>query len=690
MALTMHVVFKTHLDVGFTHFAAVVKRRYFDHFIPTALAIARELRQAGGQDRFVWTTGSWILYEYLEQADPAGRKAAEAGILAGDLRWHGLPFTVHSELMDQDLFRYGLSLSRELDRRFGVQTVAAKMTDVPGHTRGVVPLMAEAGLKFLHIGVNHASSAPTVPDVFRWREPDSRSEIMVMYHKAAYGSVTTVDGLDHALAFAHTGDNQGPQSRAQIVEELARLRAEYPAYQVRASTLDAFAQELDSVRGSLPVVEQEIGDTWVYGTASYPSMVAEFRELQRLRSRWLKEGGAAVGDPSFERFSRQLLSVPEHTWGVDQKMYLADYRNYSRKDFERARALDTVVDGIPDELSSARGFAHEGVVQSYRLMEASWLEHRAYLERARAALRGTPLGAEADRAAAACHPTKPTADRPVPALALQKGFDLRHFTARISPVNGALISLVEKETGRDWASPAHPLGLFRYQTFSSGDYDRFYKEYVRNLDEPGTYAWAAPDYGRLGLKPEHSESAISKPKVVRVRRSEDTFVVELLLPARPRSRYGAPAEVTVCYRFPRQAPTLEVEVSWFGKPANRMPEASWFSFSPVVRDPSGWRMEKLGHWVSPLDVVGHGNRYLHGVGEGVRIQDGAGRLVIESQDAHLASPGEPRALRFDDALPPLAGGMHFCLHANLFGTNFPLWYGEDGRFRFRLRFERSQ
>jgi hypothetical protein len=69
------------------------------------------------------------------------------------------------------------------------------------------------------------------------------------------------------------------------------------------------------------------------------------------------------------------------------------------------------------------------------------------------------------------------------------------------------------------------------------------------------------------------------------------------------------------------------------------------------------------------------------------VTSGASRLSIESLDAHLVSPGEPRLLRFDDALPRLVGGMHFCLHANVWGTNFPLWYEDDARFRFRLRFQ---
>jgi len=43
-------------------------------------------------------------------------------------------------------------------------------------------------------------------------------------------------------------------------------------------------------------------------------------------------------------------------------------------------------------------------------------------------------------------------------------------------------------------------------------------------------------------------------------------------------------------------------------------------------------------------------------------------------------------LNFNNDLPDLSQGMHFNLHNNLWGTNFPMWFEEDCRFRFILRF----
>src|SRR5215471_2799826 len=70
------VLFKCHLDVGFTDTQAAVMRKYFDEYFPQAMKMAAAMRQSGS-DRYTWTTGSWIFYEYLEQASPGERRLVE-------------------------------------------------------------------------------------------------------------------------------------------------------------------------------------------------------------------------------------------------------------------------------------------------------------------------------------------------------------------------------------------------------------------------------------------------------------------------------------------------------------------------------------------------------------------------------------------------------------------------------------
>ena len=144
------VIFKTHLDVGFTDFSSVVTKRYVEEFIPKAIAVSEKLQADGSGERYVWTTGAWLVEKYRKEAPAADVARLERAIKRGDIVWNAVPYTFESETMTADLFTTSLKLSQKLDKLYGKRTIAAKMTDVPGHTRSIVTPLYDAGVRFLH------------------------------------------------------------------------------------------------------------------------------------------------------------------------------------------------------------------------------------------------------------------------------------------------------------------------------------------------------------------------------------------------------------------------------------------------------------------------------------------------------------------------------------------------------------
>lgn len=664
MVKNIHLIFKTHLDVGFTDYASVVVANYFSKYIPASLRVAREMREAGKPERFIWTTGSWLIYEYLEQAAPAARSEMEDAILRGEIAWHALPFTTHTELEDVELFRFGLSLAKRLDERFGRKTIAAKLTDVPGHTRGIVPLMAEAGIKFLHIGVNPGSTVPKVPPLFRWQD-ESSAELMVMY-ESGYGSAFEIQGMEDALAFGHTSDNMGPQSPEEVLEVYRDKRSLFPGANVFASTLDKFAEKLEVVRSTLPVLDAEIGDTWIHGVGSDPIKVSRYRELLRLRLQWLKEKKADYMDARFFNFNRKLMLVPEHTWGMDEKTHLDDHDAYSADSFRKARSKP-----------------------SFKKFESSWVEKRAYIHNAVNALEDSPLAAEARQRLEEIRPRLPDLSQwqavadtdvrlvnPLVELHFDKG------TAEIT-------SFHDLKNDQDWCSSTKRLGSYSYQTFSSGDYERFIKQYI--LPSMQTSGWAIEDFGKPGLEKANPAGRLWKTEVTGVYRRDDGESSNLLFrmnfEEEAVEEYGAPAKTYIKYSLRKNDKRVSIELQWFKKAPCRMPEALWFSFVPEPKAGMEWEMEKLGKWISPLSVVENGNRHLHAVGRGVRLGTKQHALLISPLDSALVAPGKRSLLDFNNDQPDLSQGMHFCLLNNLWGTNFPMWFEEDCRFRFEIEFK---
>jgi hypothetical protein len=282
------VMFKCHLDVGFVDTQANIIRKYFTEFFPRAMDIAAQMRQ-GGTDRYVWTTGSWLVYQYLEQASPAGRRRMEQAIRNGDIAWHAIPFTWQTELMDASLIAGALGLSESLDRRFGRKTTGAKMTDVPGHTRALIAPLAAHGVKFLDIGVNSASTPPDVPAIFQWTDTAGHS-LVVMYHHTSYGGIVKIPGSDLAVDVEMRDDNTGPHTVEEIRKIYADLRRQFPNASIEATNLSAIAEAVEPHRSNFPGVTQEIGDTWIYGVPSDPLKVARYREVARVRSEWIGKG----------------------------------------------------------------------------------------------------------------------------------------------------------------------------------------------------------------------------------------------------------------------------------------------------------------------------------------------------------------------------------------------------------------
>src|ERR1700722_6264941 len=107
------VMFKCHFDAGFADTQAAMVHRYFAEYFPQAMDLASQLRRSGSH-RYVWTTGSWLLYEYLEQATPEQRARMESAISLGDIAWHALPFSWQSEMMDESMISGSIGLSRAL------------------------------------------------------------------------------------------------------------------------------------------------------------------------------------------------------------------------------------------------------------------------------------------------------------------------------------------------------------------------------------------------------------------------------------------------------------------------------------------------------------------------------------------------------------------------------------------------
>ena len=94
---TVHVVFMTHLDVGFTLLARDVCEEYFFKHFPNGIALSEELKAMGGPAQYAVTSHPWLIQEYLDGATQCARTPRNASqiqlmvdAISNDyVRWHG-------------------------------------------------------------------------------------------------------------------------------------------------------------------------------------------------------------------------------------------------------------------------------------------------------------------------------------------------------------------------------------------------------------------------------------------------------------------------------------------------------------------------------------------------------------------------------------------------------------------------
>jgi hypothetical protein len=359
-----------------------IVNRYFDQFIPQAIALAEEGRRNG--TAYTYMTQSWVASLYLDceragMLSWPGSGAAKAGLPTlhcpnassvaafkaalqrGDIFLHAFPHDGEASYYpDSSLFESALEIAERLAKEVGfAPPISVSQRDVPGWTRAALPLLQKHGIVGLSFGAGTPPGKPDVPPLCVWRDEASGAEVVLTY-ETGYGGDSTVFVLPNgvALAVAWQGDNTGPAPLEDVAGFYAQVKQKYPGAHVSASTFDEFFKVANepAVKAQLPVVTEEIGDGWLYGVpsdreclslslvhfslarvcsdylilsppaiAALPSVAlknAQFREASRQRLACLQSGTCDAASPAMRAFDRLLIKVPEHTWGVAQSWFL--------------------------------------------------------------------------------------------------------------------------------------------------------------------------------------------------------------------------------------------------------------------------------------------------------------------------------------------------------------------------------
>ena len=268
------IVYATHYDIGYTALASEVIERYRTQMIDQALRVIDQYKALPKHEQFVWSIPGWPMEQMLWPGQAAARRhQIEAALRAGNLAVHALPFSVQNETAElEDLVR-GLHFSSDIARRFNLPLPrGGKTADVPDHVWELPTVLHNAGIDFLHIGVNDATTPAKVPMLFWWEGPDG-SRLLTMLSDR-YGSPQNPPPAwpYSAWLYVHmTYDNQGPPSPDTLQRDLDYYKQHYPGATVKVGQFSDFFNALKPEDlGEVPVVRADMPDCWTYGFMSSP------------------------------------------------------------------------------------------------------------------------------------------------------------------------------------------------------------------------------------------------------------------------------------------------------------------------------------------------------------------------------------------------------------------------------------
>lgn len=90
------LVFKTHFDIGFTDLASNVIDQYAGSMLEQVIETCKGTQKLGKR-HFVWTMPAWPLWHIVNHSEPKLRKELDELIENGQVVWHALPFTSHTD-----------------------------------------------------------------------------------------------------------------------------------------------------------------------------------------------------------------------------------------------------------------------------------------------------------------------------------------------------------------------------------------------------------------------------------------------------------------------------------------------------------------------------------------------------------------------------------------------------------------
>ncbi len=347
--INVHLIHHTHLDIGYTHHQEEVERLQWQH-LEDALRLGAASADYPEGARFIWNPeGLWAVESYLANHGPEENERLREGIRRGWVRLDALFANLLTGIASSEGLMHGLAAARRLSAWSGVPIESAMLSDIPGFTWGLVPVLARHGIKYLSIGPNFGHRIGLFLDdlgdrPFYWASPSGGERVLTWVSGAGYsmfhsglGYSKITKALDEESVFKYVeqletsgypydivqlryniGSDNGPPD-PNLADAVRAWNERYVSPRLVISDVSRTFREFEARYGDgLPVYSGDLTGYWEDGAASS----ARETGLARQTAESLVQAealaamlGAAVPRDEVYKAWRNLLLFYEHTWG---------------------------------------------------------------------------------------------------------------------------------------------------------------------------------------------------------------------------------------------------------------------------------------------------------------------------------------------------------------------------------------
>lgn len=720
------VVFKMHVDVGYTNWAEGVLQQYCDHMLEETLRSIDETSNLPKSEQFVWTIPSWPLKYMLENCSDENKIRLEKAVQEERIIPHALPVTYETEASDLENLVRGLSYASQINRSFGLPLPRdAKLTDVPSHSRLLPTLLKNAGIDFLHIGCNPGSASPNVPNLFWWQGPDG-SRLLTFYWAQYYGSgILPPEGWPHKtwLAMIHTHENSGAPTPEEVAELLKTAREKLPEVNIKIGHLSDFYDLLMKEDPKLPLITGDMPDTWIHGYMSMPRETKLSKMLQRETynteilntqlNQWL--GTNRSIESYIDDAVENMILYDEHTFGVamthgDQhKWTYGDEfkinKSLGNYDFiegswtekgNRIRKAQKII--VPLMKRQLKQLASSVAVDGKRIVVYNPLpwsrsgrvnmfagiyqkDFKIYGLKDAETGKVIPvyedynlISFDTESIPASGYKTYiPVLDKIKHESSLISDennllLENKFFSLKINPTTGTLSSVYDKQNEKELTDQKSKEGFaaYFYEHIGQKQLDSYNKAYVK----PGSENWANDEMIRPFIPHQKNESFKGTcEKIVFLNMGNAVRATVFgKLDDSDSQRY------LVTYTLYENQPYLEITWGVDGKKPNPLPEAGWLSFPFAIEKPE-YRLYRTGGIVDPQkEFVQQTNQDFFFLNTSMTMFDKLGKgVALNCPFTPGVSIDNPGLFQFSGKKQLSSGKVFVNLYNNQWGTNFTEW-----------------